>query len=753
MIEHAAIGTGRLCRKCFQPTRLHRKPRVRVDNRVRERSYVARDRKIIGIDGEGFDLPDGNHIYTLLCAVNEDGVVVGEVENQKGLSSKECFDMLLGLPRDTLKFIFMGSYDWTKMIEDLDDIDKYYIMHPEARRRYTCKTCKFKWINYAKVCPRCQSPTFRSHIRHRQVGEYKLDWFNGSFTVAHIKNKRQRTKVWDCFKFFQSSFVKAIEAWSIGTKEVQERILAMKNKRGSFSEEKPEDVRMYCREECQLLAQMMRKLISACMKADINLQRYDGAGAIANAMLRKNEVKRYIGPPLEDQPDGLYHAVMAAYFGGRFENSVVGFIEQKVYNRDIFSAYPYAISLLPCLECGTWKRVVKDVLETARKSTLSVVKYRIKIIDCDEREGIAWMPFPFRDEKGSICFPSGSVGWAWLPELEAGLKGWEKYIEIEEAWCYTTECEHRPFEWMPAYYRKRIEWGKDGPGIVMKLGCNACAGKTMQNAGDKPPFKSWIWGGMITATTRAQDLDAICMASNRWNVLAIATDGVFSTEFLDMPRAKDTGTSDLKKPLGDWGCDVYENGIFFVKPGLYFDEAKSLMRARGIGRQELDKIGRIIIDSFKTWDRKGDLQITAQSRRFYGAKSSVLMQSGCVECDVRWPGWPSKGCPKCGESGDMAKTAKMEMSVKKNGKNVPSGIAGYGRWDVRTINIEFACLPKREYIHTGGTFGRMRIRDMGGKESTPYLGVTSPEGLAARAATELALEESDWSDGQEEIVE
>ena len=784
-IEHECQGTGNICTKCFKPRRLHRernrereyheavgnpcercgKPASIHVSKVSITARKGRDsqridrqsgRVIIGIDGEGFDLPNGRHIYTLLSAVDEHGRVVGEVENLNGLSTYECCKMLLSLPKNSLKFVFMGSYDWTKIIEDLDPVDIYHIMHPDSRRMYTCQTCKYRWKEKKEKCPRCTGVAFRSVLQFRRVEKDKnsnvlnlgFDWFNGSFSIAEcsVHNVRKyvhKVKVWDCFKFFQSSFVKAIEDWGIGTKEQQTRIAGMKAKRGSFDEEKPEDVRMYCREECHLLAQMMRKLISACEAANIDLKRYDGAGAIANSLLRTNKIKEFLGPPLESYPDKMYHAVMSAYFGGRFENSIVGAIEVPVYNQDINSAYPYALSMLPCLECGKWHRVLKNVLDRARSATLAVIKYRVKPVTFSEREAMAWAPFPFRDNDGSICYPVNSSGWAWLPEFEAGIRGWEKLIDIQEAWVYETDCDHKPWEWMPGAYRKRCEWGKDGPGKVMKLGTNACAGKTMQNAGDKPPFKSWIWGGMCTGTTRGQSLDAINVASNKWSVLAIATDGVFSTERLDLPKPKDTGTYDLKKPLGNWGCDVHENGVFFVKPGMYFDDAKSLMRARGIGRADLDKYALKLIDMFKVWDRESTLSLEVKSRRFYGAKSSILMFSNCYRCNKTWPGWPGKRCPECGKIGQSCRADGMKM---QDGKTI-----AYGRWDARTIKIEFASLPKREAISKGGSYGRMRIRDMGGRESLPYMGLTSPQGMEAREANKIALEEPDWNDSEELI--
>jgi len=737
-----------------------RKNRQSVKRKAKHNSRPNRKRRyIVGIDGEGFDLPDGRHIYTLLSAVSEDGRVVGEVENQEGLSSIECVQFLLDLPKNSLKFIFMGSYDWTKIIEDLDPVDIYYIMHPDTRRERMCKHCKHKWVTFRKSCPECGLKDARSIQRLRYVSsdKYKreikraFDWFNGSFTVGDyvpgITKRRKvwnrRTKVWDCFKFFQKSFVGAIKDWNIGTQVQWDRIEAMKKRRGSFHEEKPENIKKYCREECHLLALMMRAVLNACSDAGIELTRFEGAGSIAGALLKHHKVKDFMGPALETLPAELYNAVMSAYFGGRFENSVVGAITEPVYNRDIYSAYPYAITMLPCLACGEWKP--GKTLEQARAATLGLVHFRVKERSEAERTDMPWAPLPCRLKDGSITYPTGFEGWAWLPEFEQALKGWPDLVEVLDVWTYTTTCGHKPFAWVPDAYRKRFEWGKDGRGIVMKLGLNACAGKTMQNVGDPPPFKSFIWGGMITATTRGQALSAIIAAKNRWNVLAIATDGVFETENLNLTPGHDTGTNDLKKPLGHWGCEKHEQGVFFVKPGMYYDQTASLMRARGIGRQELTDTRQKLIDAFSSWDRESELSIRVVSRRFYGARTSVLAYSRCLDCDTFWPGVPTRLCPKCGLVGKAFRVTMMKIKDTET--------PGYGRWAVRDIDIEYNCFPKREFIEKGGTYGRMRIRDMGGIASLSYApGITTPEGIAARQAQDEALEEPDWLDTDEEVA-
>ncbi len=314
MIEHPFHGTGPLC-WCGNPKQRHRiRDRAyhlpqgdpcelcgrtfaqhiaaSTVERRKERDRLRLDRGarvIIGVDGEGHDLPDGRHIYTLLLAVDERGKIVGRAYNPEGLSTSQSVEMLLSLPAHSLKFIFMGSYDWTKIIEDLDLVDIYYIMHPEARKLRLCRACKKAWNRDDVKCPWCEHAKSRSIQKHRHVfrdrHENKLgvsfDWFNGSFTV--LKDKL-RTKVWDCFKFFQCSFVKAIEQWKIGTPEQHARIKEMKAKRGAFDVEDPAKIEFYCQEECMLLAQMMRAVLSACEEAGIKLRQYHGAGSIASGV-------------------------------------------------------------------------------------------------------------------------------------------------------------------------------------------------------------------------------------------------------------------------------------------------------------------------------------------------------------------------------------------------------------------------------------------------------------------------------------
>lgn len=755
----------------------------------------------VGVDGEGHDvcercravwIPDAEtcancggtdvgHAYTYLAAVNEEGKVESETRYApEGLSHRECLDMLLGIPARAVCFAFMFSYDVTMITKELPREQLFYLMRPETRRRFQCSParggCGKTWANQrVRTCPKCKVPgTRRQWTQFVRLADRGYDFFAGSFTVAEgrVESKpksyckacdkqkcgclnagtyqkrtrswKRRTKVWDVFKYFQSSFVAALKAWKIGTDEQVARIDGMKQKRGAFGKEDPAQVMAYCREECHLLAIMMRAVLTACKDADVEQNRgFYGAGSIASAMLKRHGVTEFRST--QKWSEGLTRAIMSAYFGGRFENSVIGIVRAPIYGDDINSAYPYALTFLPCMAHGEWSAYWKrPTLDDLRGVDLALCHFRVRGMSKGERKERAWMPLPHRDEKGSISYPSGFEGWAWREEFLAAKAGWPDCVDLLGAYVYETGCGHRPFAFMPEAYRKRTEWGKEGKGIVLKLGVNAGYGKTAQNVGDDPKYKDWVWAGNCTSRTRAQLLRAISAARDPWSVLALATDSVHSTERLALEAPEDTGTSDLKKPLGGWDGKVAEEGSFFAKPGLYWRlnvEKPEDLRARGLGRREAYKQKADIEAGWLEWDRRDyKYEIPVTSRRFFGAKTSVYAMSTCDRCHVRWPGVIEQGCPRCGTVG-----TQFEVKEQRNDE----GELVRGKWRVRTFGLAFDPLPKREReLERGSESSRLYVRDAGGTVSVPYGGVTSPEGLAARQEAESELEQPEADVGE-----
>jgi hypothetical protein len=642
----------------------------------------------IGIDGEGQG--DKEHRYNLIGAATEGGERTWHIEAAEGerLTTIECLDFILSLPSKRTKlFAYSFNYDLTKILTDLPNEKLYKLFRPELRQRTG---------DAAKMGPK--------PIRWKG---YSLNLQGTKFT---LKRHGKRVVIWDIFKFYQAKFVNALTDWRVGNDALRERMRAMKDKRHEFDKEDRDAIRAYCLEECACLAELARKLVQSHEAAGLKLRSFYGAGSSGAAMLTAMGVK---GKNIPTAP-AMREAVAAAFFGGRFENSAIGSIKERVWNYDISSAYPYQTTFLPCLEHGSWRLTRKRAdIDRAR---WALVHYRL------HETGItSWGPFPFRDRDGNICFPSQSGGgWIWKAEYVAGEKLFPS-VEFREAWIYECHCECRPFSKIPEYYAHRLRIGKEGPGIVIKLAVNSCYGKLAQSVGSAL-FNSWIWAGLITSGTRAQILDVLGKHQDWQNLLMIATDGIYTRERLAMPTPLDTDTAlvvgndgkEHRKPLGGWEEKEVPKGIFMARPGIYFPldpteaELKDV-RGRGVGKGTVLHNWRKIVQAYERQGVKGSVEI-ANVSRFCGAKTSIHYSAG-------------KGYTRA---------------------NAKDGIKpAYGQWIGRRIEMTFDPMPKRECVNPDGL--TLKLRSFGlDVESVPYdRAVRSKEAIELAMATQEILEQPD----------
>ena len=703
-VEHESIGDP--CDKCGLPESKHRvRIRTRIEhkpdgdpckkcgepeNKHRFRSYDDRI-GYIGIDGEGQGRRD--HRYVLLAASNEKGDRTWAVESER-LSTEECLDLILTLPSKRNKiFAFSFNYDLTKILTDLDNKSLFLLFRPELRPRKGPDAKKgpmpVKWKNY------------------------RLNLQGTKFTV---RKGRKRVIIWDLFKFFQAKFVNALKDWKVGNKELWDRMSLMKDKRNEFDKESMDAIKAYCLEECKCIAELARKLVESHETAGLKLKSFYGAGSSGAAMLTAMNIKEQITDP----PPEMKIAVAAAFSGGRFENSIIGQTEGICYNRDISSAYPYHITFLPCLLHGKW-RLTKNRYEMD-SARAAVIHYGLGNSSIQ-----TWGPFPFRTNDGSISYPIESGGgWVWKEEYLSGERIFP-HIEFREAWIYECDCDCQPFKDIPRYYILRLQLGKEGPGIVIKLGCNSCYGKLAQSIGNAI-FNSWIWAGMITSGCRAQVLDMLGLHKDWSNLLAVATDGLYSREKIIAPIPKDTGTGNvwvfdeklkreaLKPVLGGWEEKIYKKGMFFARPGIYFplnptqDDIKDV-RGRGVGKGVILENWDKIIDIWEKEKLDGIVSIQKISR-FCGAKTCISVSGG----------------------GKIFKRANHVDPTKPR----------YGQWIQRKIEMSFHPMPKREKVNPDGLTLELRRfpRDL---ESVPYdRAMISRETADLRAC---ALEASEQPDG------
>lgn len=688
---------------------MHRlRERQRVDDRVRTGRIQIRDRQpriYVGLDGEG----QGRlmHRYVLLAASDESGSRSWYVENHNGLSTDQCLSFIFSLPAALRLFTFSFSYDLTKMLQDLDERALYYLFRPELRQRFGKEAYK---------------------------GPYPVRW-NGwylnlqgtKFSVARVEPGQRKSDVrnrivWDIWKFYQSKFTKALDDWKVGAKEVVEHIRRMKDKRAEFDKESPEKVREYCFTECRLMATLARKLDEAHLQAGLKLKNYYGAGSSAAAMLDVLGIRQY----LKDCSEEMREDVACAFFGGRFDNSRLGQLDRKVWGYDISSAYPYQTVQLPCLVHGHWQRTSRrQDIDGAR---LACVRYGLSDITRSRIDQMAWGPLPFRTKEGSICYPAVSGGgWVWKAEYLAAEKYYD-HVYFREAWIYHSDCNCRPFQGLPHYYRERLRWGKEGAGIPLKLGQNSVYGKLAQSVG-RGVYNSWIWAGNVTSGCRAQVIEAIFQSSDPWNVLMVATDGIQCTEPLTLAKPIDTGTDieivardtgkTVRKPLGGWEMKPIDKGVFYARPGVYFPmnptpEELEIVRGRGVGRSVILENWQRIVDTYEQWQRR--------TRGRYPDADDPLD-------DERWPVVKVSNVSRfCGAKSSVSR------SLGDDGRWIYRRASGdhlqaeprYGEWITREVTLSFNPKPKRSGLHDDGS--RLRVRHMGTRESAPYdKAVLSPE--------------------------
>lgn len=636
--EHKPSGDP--CKQCGLPAAKHR---IRADDGHR-RVYI------VGIDGEGSGRKP--HLLRYMAAVSEDGKL-WDKHAPDGLSTLDCLATIMAIPAAATIVGFSLGYDHTHWLRDLSDRNLYRLFHEETRVKVR------NGRRYYKA------------IRH---GEYRLNYMNGKLTVRLGKEARV---IWDIWRFFQSAFTVALVRWGIATAEQLAAMQAMKDARGSAGWDITEDERAYCRDECGMLCRLMRALLDAHDNAGLVLKDYYGAGSSSSAMLRVMGIKKHMVPV----PEEISDAVKRAFFGGRFENSIIGPVECCVHSADISSAYPYQTAKLPCLKHGQWVHAKTASNAAIAKADAALVSWSLP-----EGTGLTvpeWAPWPVRTKDGSIIYPAAALGgWTWGNEWLAGLRLAPGAV-MREAWLYHTGCDCHPFARIVDYYVERLKLGKDGKGLAIKLAINGVYGKLAQTKGRNPPFQSFVWAGIITSNTRAMLLDAIDSS-----VIMVATDGIFSTRPLTLAKPIDTGTGP-DKPLGGWETKLYKDGIFAARPGIYWplhtDDLGDI-KARGIGKALVRRKRPEIMQAFA--DGKTELTLEGLPR-FCGAKDSVSFA-------------PKRGVykrsPKYGEWLDESQRVSFDVAPKRSG--VTGGKLGLVPWHGEE-SAPYSKLVERKAIESG----------------------------------------------------
>lgn len=694
-------------------------PRKRGDTNRHQKDNWGKFRhgQFCAWDGEGVTLADGRHIYTLLC--NSRG---GYLLDPDGLSTRDIFNFLLSESvkwgKHTIHVIFGGNYDIAMWLTHVDYDAALSLAQGDdiewGARQYRIGWRDRKEFRLARVDDETPFlPVMDRDGNQKLYPDGRKRWKRNYIASIHI---------WDVFGFFQGSFVRACTEWLGADYPDLPMIAAGKLHRGDFTADRMHtEVLPYCQAEVIALEKLCVLLHQYLSDAGVTIRRWDGAGAIAAAMLEAHKIK--LAKADADAP--IEEAARHAFFGGRIEVIQYGHATGPIYRNDLRSAYPAAQARhCPNLARGHW---VACCDPGSLPYTFAVWHVRWKLAD----DHAAWSdsppicPFPYRDDDGMVSFPVDGQGWYWQPEVVAALQHLPYYqsrypdarIEILAGYVFVEDDPtDRPFRWLQEYYDLRARLKKEGKGsqIIFKLGPNSCYGKTAQNkgynpeTGRRPPFHDLKWAGHITSTTRARLYRAAMQAPE--SVLFLATDGVYSTAPLDLP---------VSNRLGDWEPEIVDE-LIIAQSGVYFyrrgDDWTNMSRGFDKGTLSHEPI-------LAAWERR-ETFVHFPSTRFVGLKSGTVTEDRYrLQCR-RW-------VSICERNEDG--------SVRYNGRRLTLTSAGTKRrdrlergepvWTVRkrVAPPSQALIETRpEYNHTPDLDSRPYVRPW--DRDSPYDTVTDADG-------------------------
>lgn len=546
-------------------------------------------RRIIAWDGEGVTLESGEHVYNLLANSNGWHII-----NHSGLSTQQCFEFCMK-NNDVLAthIIFGGSYDVNMMLRDV----------PLEQLAELWATGDVEWGGW------------RIHFRPRKL-----------FTLHRLDRPKDKGfTLWDVFGFYQSSFVAACRKW-LGESEVLDTIENMKLQRSVFSAEDIENIVKYNATECNLLVQIFDVLLDALDEAGIMLSRYDGAGAIAAALMAKYHVKDHKGIT----PSHINRLAQRAYSGGRIEAVKIGNYEGKVWRYDINSAYPATIIGLPDYTDARWVEL----------DTEQILDGDLVEVEWSLPDDVPFYPLWYREANGNIVYPKEGSGTYFGVEVQGLIRHWDpSCFHILRVWRATNLKPYHPFSFVGEIYDQRLEFQRRGSMAqeAIKLGMNSLYGKMVQQEGFRggriPIYHQLLWGAYVTAATRAE-LFRTAMQKPE-SVIAFATDAVFSTQ----PLAVEQGHG-----LGEWTAERFD-GMTIAQAGVYWLGRYELVerethrvhamswqaKYRGFDKGSLSREAICV-----AWSR-GEHEHTATLTRFVGLGGAL----NTTDFHRHWRTWPT----------------------------------------------------------------------------------------------------------------
>lgn len=582
------------------------KERKKTDKRREKRQAAGWTPQFIGVDGESFVtgeyLPDGTpkQAYCLLLRHDKPAIF-----NPEGLDTWSCLNYLTSnAPRKTAFVGYFLNFDFEWILKDIEEEEYKALQHGDTLSLYS--------------------------------DEFRVQWFVGKKLVVYrvkpsamgldpgersLSKHFQMTTFQDVAGFFQSSFVQALQKWGFKKDERLKIITSGKAARGGFQFKDLKEVSDYNAMEMELLEELMIKIYdsfqaayqTAGLKFSVHSLSWSGPGVFANDFLKQTKWVEEHNPPeallcahfseLNKESFGneaaLPYPFSLSYFGGRIELAGVGRFP-KIYNYDINSAYPYALSLLPTFKPEDFKLIedLGPIQEEKVETFLSRRLMGMYGVHFHFPEGWSWYPFPVRQVTGgspNVYYPRQGYTHIMSPELFAVLDTLSEeeisYISIQYAFVLdgtdghgdaltrmdakklsitarkTLQMADARLECKSASKRVGSEQEKEGDFILamaekaLKLILNSLYGKTVQQVGSHKYYNDFA-SAWITSTCRALLWRALAPERATDNVLMSMTDGIYSRVPLSFAHERQTAI------LGDWEAEEFTYFETF-KPGIY----------------------------------------------------------------------------------------------------------------------------------------------------------------------------------------
>ena len=524
------------CGTAFTPTDPRQQYCRKDCGRTSQESHAARtglrrrhDVEFVAVDGEGITQND-HHQYVML-SIGDATLTDGGNE----LGPWQIFDHLWqhADEGDAMVGYYLG-YDFTQWVRNL----------PEKVAR--------ELLTSEGISGRQRTKSGQNHVPFPVRWEqWEFDMLaERRFKLRPAGSKAPWLYVCDAGPFYQTSFLSAIdpEKWTTPVATPEELEVIREGKAQRADAEYNDAMRRYNVTENRVMARLMQTLNRGLVDMGVYLDRHQwfGPGQAAGEWMAT------AGAPdaatiHEVVPLAVLEAARASYYGGWFEITAHGRVG-TLYEYDVNSAYPHAISRLPCLRHGTWR-------QTTRPRGVGLA-YATVHGDSDIIGAML-----HREPSGAIHRPRDTRGWFWVHELEAARRaGCVATVDVHDGWEYQPcECPP-PLRGIADLYQHRLAMGKNtSAGIAAKLIYNSVYGKLAQSVGN-PRWANPLYASMVTSLTRTAILDAIALTSHM-NVAMVATDGLYTFEPLPLECSP--------SELGAWDGALKED-VTIQMPGMYW---------------------------------------------------------------------------------------------------------------------------------------------------------------------------------------